>query len=188
MLLPVAAPAPVPTLVLRLASFSGCAPDMLVPRARSTARPAAVPGGLPGVASGGVRLPVTESAPRWVAVEGGLPGVPSRGAGAWAVSPRGELEGAWIVPPLLAFGMVVLFGPPREAGAFCVACGCMELPPPALPPCWARAGRASRAAAAVMLSSFWRLFTCEGLLGYCTRSGRMRPEERAVARPGCLHI
>src|SRR5690242_958496 len=65
----------------------GLAPVVLEPVARSTARPTAVPGGLPRVPSAGVgALPVARSRVRWVAVLGGLPGVPSRWASAGAAT------------------------------------------------------------------------------------------------------
>ena len=72
-----------------------------------------------------------------------------------------------------------------ESGPCCgvvwVVCGIMELPPPALPPCWAKArtGRAMSPAAAVMASSCWRV-----VMGGVTSStgkpggGRVVPGER----------
>lgn len=52
---------------------------MFEPVARSSARPAAVPGGLPRVPSGRGVSPCIRSTARPVTVLGGLPGVPSRG-------------------------------------------------------------------------------------------------------------
>src|SRR5918912_2126595 len=103
---PELAPAPVVLVVVvpLVAELPpGFAPVVLVPSVRSMARPAAVPGGLPGVPSAGVRLPVALSTARWVAVLGGLPGEPSRGVEVlpWAsVPPEASRDGvaAPVVP------------------------------------------------------------------------------------------
>lgn len=65
--------------LLEGAGAPGLAPVVLEPVARSSARPAAVPGGLPRVPSGRGVSPCIRSTARPVTVLGGLPGVPSRG-------------------------------------------------------------------------------------------------------------
>lgn len=66
-------------LPLEVAGAFGLAPVVLEPVARSSARPAAVPGGLPRVPSGRGVSPCIRSTARPVTVLGGLPGAPSRG-------------------------------------------------------------------------------------------------------------